>query len=549
MGARLSLPSTSTGPQIFDALSSHLLSRIAALLDHPENGLLRASVQGSTTKKPKYRLEESICAEQVLRRRSLPVEAGSAPAMERMIRAEIAETARLFRLEGSLPLWSVALYEDPEEPKSALVALSTHHVISDGKGSQAILQALLFGDGDATTPTATTPTGEATPSTAVPRTQPQTIPPSSNKTLPMSPPFFKLIIPLALAKFVMPKLAPVIPPPVRRTYTRKPAWPGLRSKPNGKPSKNEPDVRYLEREAPTRTTPALRLVSWAGQPLIDGVKIVSKSNGVKTVHSTIHASMVVALAAALKAHSGSDAYVYASETPVDHRSPTALGHGRFTGNYIGVCWWRSSITRSTSFWSAARDYASLVSDEKKRLKALHSIGLLKYLKASPENKSVKAGSTEEMVGVEPATGWEAWWCEKSRGRRPHRVSAGLSNLGINSLQQEAIVPGGGVYAQEVAMMQCPSAIGPCIDVDVMGWKGRQGADQEVGMNLSVSWRAGVVDGAILDYFVEALKEMGPLLAKGELGSTATIGEAVDLLVPLIQQRGGQSGAPPTKKEG
>ncbi|PWN26304.1 hypothetical protein BDZ90DRAFT_233439 [Jaminaea rosea] len=537
MGARLSLPST--GPAIFDIISQHLLQRISALLDHPENGLLRSSVQASTSKKPRYRIEPSIHALQILRRRALPLDAGSGSAMERVIRAEIAETARMFRLEDSLPLWSVALYEDPQDPDSALVALSIHHVISDGKGSQAILRALLFGDGslDSSTPA---PSGEATPATLVAAngkgaSQPQSIPPSSNKTLPMSPPFFKLIIPLALAKFVMPKLSPVIPPPVRRTYTRKPAWPGLRAKPNGKPSRNEPPLRYLDRTAPERTSPELRLVTWDDWAMINGVKQVSKAQGVKTIHSTIHACMVVALAAALKHHAGTDAYVYASETPVDHRHPLDKGHGQFTGNYIGVCWWREEVNRSTSFWEAARDYAALVSDEKKRRKALHSIGLLKYLKASPENKKVVPGSTEEMVGAEPATGWEQWWCEKSQGRRPHRVSAGLSNLGINALQEEAIGGAGSrIWAREVAMMQCPSAIGPCIDVDVMGWKGAQ--EGEGGMNLSVSWRAGVVDGRVLEYFTKGLNVMGPLIARGELGKGATVGEAVDLVVPLLGQR-------------
>ncbi|CAO1615970.1 unnamed protein product [Parajaminaea phylloscopi] len=551
--------SRDTYDQGLQALEDALRERILALLEHPENGLLRSSVQYSTTKRPCFRIESSVDASGVLSWKGMiqapSAEFTRASLTEHVMRAELRDASMNFRLEDSAPLWSVSLYrvedealagEQPCPVRSAVVALAVHHCISDGKGSQALLNALLFGHivparggDDVRSDRGSSSSGSSSEKPKTLASGHQSIPPTSNKTLPMNPPFFKLIVPLALTKFVMPKLAPVIPPPVRRMYTRKPAWPALRSKSNGKPSRNEPPVRWLSVVAPERTMPELRVVNYESPELVDGIKAVGKANGVATVHSTIHASMVVALAAALKAHGDTDEYVYASETPVDHRSPEALGHGTYTGNYIGVCWWREKISRSTSFWEIAKDYAALVSDEKKRRKALISIGLLKYLKATPVNDAVIPASTSDMVGVEAATGWEHWWHEKSKGRRPHRVSAGLSNLGVNSLDASVCEYGSGhgIAAETVAMFQCPSAIGPAIDVDVMGYKRAVGSNAvkkpQAGLMLSVSWRSGVVDASIPATFTQALASIGPLIGQGAFHSGITIGEAVDLLVPRL----------------
>lgn len=549
MVAALSLQ-RSTYSNGLTALSAQLTERIQALLDHPENGLLKSSVQLSTTKKPRFKVEPAIGAADVLLSKTLTFKHAEGAAasrvalMEQVVQAEVRDTAIKFRLEDSLPLWCVSLYDvqtqhgdehEHEQRRSAIVALSVHHCISDGKGTQALLSAILFGK-ILQPASSQAPGASFDEKTSAWAHDQQSIAPTSDKTLPMDPPFFRLIVPLALTKFVMPKLAPMIPPFIRRKYTRKPAWPALRSKPSGKASKNEPPVRWLSRVAPERTVPEVRLVSYDSSELIDGLKGASKSNDVASIHSTIHAAMVVALAAALKAFGGTDDYVYASETPIDHRSPEALGHGTYTGNYIGVCWWREEIRRATSFWAIARDYAALVSDEKKRRKALISIGLLKYLKATPVNGSVTPASTADMVGVEAATGWEKWWLEKAMGRRPNRVSAGLSNLGVNPLDGAVCQYGSGesIEADSVAMFQCPSAIGPAIDVDVMGYRrtDNTGALQG-GLNLSVSWRSDVVDEKIPAYFTQALAALGPLIALGSFHREITVGEAVDLLLPTL----------------
>lgn len=528
LAARLSLHGDEG--DVLDKVHQELLRRIHLLLNHKDNGLLRASVHGSTTKKPRFRLESTIHAEQVLKRKSLQSgDAAEASLLEKLVQRELQDSGTGVHLEDALPKWSVSLYEVEERRDEALMALTIHHVIADGKGSQAILNTLLFG------PTDDLVAGQVQ---AVQREEkgkheiaPQSIPPSSNKTLPMNPPFFKLIIPLALAKYVMPHLAPVIPPPIRRTYTRKPAWPALRRKKNGKPSRNEPPVRWLDPKPPSgdEKRAGFRLVSFDSLDLVNDLKSNSKANGVKTIHPTLHATMIVALGVSLKVNSQTDDWVYASETPINHRT-ASLGHGDYTGNFMGVAWWRSEIHPSTSFWEVARDYARTVSDEKKRRDALISIGLLKYLKASPENKKVEAATTYDMIDAEPATGWEKWWYEKSAGRRPHRVSAGLSNLGVNDLSRPVLSQGEKslVTAQQVGMLQCPSAIGPAIDVDVMGYRG--GADTAAGgLSLFVSWRQGVFNPKLTNDFVDALNVAGRLVAEGAFAGDVTLQDAVALV--------------------
>lgn len=502
----------------WDRVYEELLRRVQLLLNHKENGLLRASVQASTTKKPQFRLEGSIDAGQVVKRKVLSP--ANAARMEQVVQQELDDGGVGFHLEDKRPLWSVSLYSADGSDTEAFLALSTHHAIADGKGSQAILDVILFGG------TESLVAGQRQPST------PQTIPPSSNATLPMNPPFFKLIIPLALQKYVMPHLAPVIPPPIRRTYNRKPAWPALRQKKNGRPSRNEPPVRWLGAKAPSaeQKRPGFRLVNFDTTEMVNGLKTNSKANGVKTIHPTLHAMMILALGVSLKMNSDTGNWVYASETPINHRT-LALKHTEYTGNYIGAAWWRSEIhAESTSFWELARDYARTVSDENKRQKALITIGLLKYLKASPENKGVQAGVTYDMVDSEPATGWEKWWYDKSSGRRPHRVSAGLSNLGINDLSRPVLAGDDStapvVKAEQVAMLQCPSAIGPAIDVDVIGYKTESGNS---GLNCFVSWRKGVMDQNYTDVFVDAFDVAGRLVAEGAFAGDVKMSQAVALV--------------------
>lgn len=537
MAACLSVP-TRNYNHLLENFAHEVENRVQALLDHPGNGLLRSSVHGSTTATPRFKLEASIDATQVVRTKSHPsVSLSDASLLEDVIRQEHSDASSLFRLEDSLPLWSVSIYHSSQNIASecssarrAWLALSVHHCISDGKGSQALLNAILYGTIDGMSSDVKVPSGPQ-----------QTIPPSSNETLPMDPPLYGLVIPLAMTKFVMPKLAVIIPSFIRRTYTRTPAWPALRSKRDGKPSRREPPVRWLSQMAPQQTHAEMRLVSYDSQDMVDDIKRQGKINGVATIHSTIHAAMIVALAAALKAFGGTDEYVYASETPVDHRSPDELGHGKYTGNYIGVCWWRQQIRRDCSFWELARDYAALVSDETKRRRALVSIGLLKYIKAGPVNISTVPSCSKDMIGAEAATGWEQWWHEKAEGRRPHRVSAGLSNLGVNLLDADVYSPNASqpaIKAHSVAMFQCPSAIGPAIDVDVMGYKRTiaspaEGITAEGGLNLSVSWRAGVFDATIPQSFTEGLAAIGPLISRGIFPPDISVGEAVDLLLPLL----------------
>ncbi|CAO1632049.1 unnamed protein product [Sympodiomycopsis kandeliae] len=535
LAARLGIQREVDHVQALKAYRHELLDRIEKLLNYKENGLLRSSVQLSTTKKPRYRLEDTITAEQVLHDKTISLSSDDESHLEKLVQQELDDAGNHVRLEDSLPLWSVSLYTVSNDPNEMLLALSIHHAIADGKGSQAILDTLLFGCSDDLL------SGQI-------NSQKQTIPPSSNKTLPMNPPFFKLIIPLALTKYVMPHLAPVIPPKVRRMYNRKPAWPALRSKPNGKPSKNEPPVRWLYPKGPLveEKRPGFKLITFHSMELIQNLKAVSKLNGVQTIHPTLHTLMVLALGVSLKSNSDTNDWVYASETPINHRTPS-LNHGVFTGNYIGAAWWRSEIdSQSTKFWDLARDYSKTVSDEKNKQKALITIGLLKYLKASPENKKVEPSSTFNMIDQKPATGWEKWWHEKSNGRRPHRVSAGISNLGVNDLARK-VVPDDAIFAKQVAMLQCPSAIGPAIDVDVMGFKGvneHTAQEKQVssapdgGLSLFVSWRQGVMDAKWTETFVEALDAAGHLAAQGALAEKITMGEAVALIQKHLSTRSG-----------
>lgn len=379
---------------------SDFLDAIAALLALEPH--LSARVVGARTNDPHLSVQEAVRPDQVLITvgdRNGSSSTALSDALDYLNRLEI-DTA---------PLWRVWVDDREGETDTATrVTLGIHHLLADGVGSRNLFAELL---------TLLHPSVRKRSSQT--RAIGTGLAPTLEQTVDLRP-SFRTLVGTGLAELIVPRLPAILRPRPSRSF-----WPNPAAVP--------------PRDQPT----ALKLVSFSSD-VSARLASESKSHGVRTLHPTLVAAALCAIASSVVVEPDrGDAAAAASvdlksHTPVSLRS-SSLGHPTMAGNYVvsvphTVAAIDRSYLASTAFWSLASTIARRITSRESRDAAKEAIGMLDYV-PSGSIKPVQSGdrrpsSRSVEQRQEEQTSWETWLDQRMRGVDPWKSgSFEFSNLG------------------------------------------------------------------------------------------------------------------------
>jgi hypothetical protein len=294
-------------------------------------------------------------------------------------------------------LWRVVGYHHGTNRDSdlpAYIAMTCHHVISDGRSGQALLEALL-------SDTALDTSGTGQP----------TIAPAMQATINCRP-----SLPFMLEQVWYEVIVPKLPRFLGDKLKKTPCWPFA---PPFSPQSEQLEAICRNGYSHTQLS----------ADELKHLKDVGKSNDVSTLQPTLQMAAVVALWISVRSNpSQRDASANNIEglrighrCVASYRQPT-LGHRAITGNYVGGL--ESGTTcpddGDIDFWQAVREYAIWLHSSTTRRRGCQIMGALRFI---PDGDNTSAGDSSRP------TGWEIFFLD--RAKRQPTISFNVSNLGFH----------------------------------------------------------------------------------------------------------------------
>jgi hypothetical protein len=297
-------PSTAARPSL-----PFLCKRVEELQVHFP--LLRCRIIDDRTREPAFQLSETWTPEQVIRTWAYTSEDELKDQQEAILGMECSRTGT----EGlNDPLWQVGLYDSQSDRRGHL-ALSVDHALTDGKGVQQLIYALLM---------------------------------ESIEHLPFER--LETIPRLEDTVNLHPKLPASIP--------SDPPWPTQQA------------------SKPSTECPSALSVIHLPTSLVDRLKVVGKTHDCPTLHPVLLLSLAVSIWSIVSPSQDPLPLIHA--TPVSVRDPN-LGHAYCTANYTANCGMKLTITRDLDFWSEASRIGLFLRSPEGRDTALSAKGQLASL--------------------------------------------------------------------------------------------------------------------------------------------------------------------------
>ncbi|PWN53668.1 hypothetical protein IE53DRAFT_408510 [Violaceomyces palustris] len=517
--------------------------------------VLSCRISESDSSKPKFRrVQDELGPDDIYRSVDHPifkseVQPSFSCASSRILSEEIHSLGRVDIELG--PLWRLTTYPSHAE-KSFYVALTVHHVISDGQGSSNLLKTFLQDD----LPTRELLTGGTE----------DCMPPISDQTEDMRP-RLTFLLPIIFREIVLPKL----PSFLSCWFDSGKTWPYFDVEDSiarcSNPSTRKKFRGNLNKKPIECLEKGRKVVHLSGKGLLADLKRESKRIGVTTLHPVLHSCIMVSLISSLSQEienvpiSGGEGVPdvaeantvegteseakrnrvrplnLRSETPISIRKPLESKHGLCHGNFVADLEYSKSFELPTrggeclsdqleTFHRLTLDYDHRLNSESGRRESLYNMGMLGYI---PNGEK---GPSSAEVEDRSWTGWERYFYEKSKGERPFRSSFGISNLGrfdpLPSERQKTDVDSGdggggnskgsislsGLKPEALAWSQPPSLTGSALVIDAIGLQGKD--DREDCLTLVVCWRKGCLEDGLVETFVEKLGNLVHLVA-GKMG--------------------------------
>lgn len=500
------------------ALERHLENRIEyALTQYP---LLAHCVDSSRSRKPYYapivphptskqilKLGDKIPAEQ-----SEDVEGLFAQTILDQEKSLLAST----KLDQG-PLWSVLIRHiegTADSPPGCLVALSTDHVVNDGRGTLNLLRLLLSPQTPAFDPSLAT-----------------TLPPASDKLFDFTP-SLAYFLNIFVKELVIPNLP--LPSSWKAKLLGPVAWPASPLPGAG--------VESQLARSPKTCEPALSILLLSAPKLITNLKQLAKrhigpKSGTKkaaTLHAVVHTLALVALYAALAAphhyvNWEQFEVLVKSSTPISLRddSPAAKGKRFFTlspaveasssglpatsGNFVSSYSDDYRLHPKQTFWGMTNAFATSLASREGRDRSRWHLGMLKYI---PDfDNSHKPGFDAEYVN-----GWEKFFHSRIHSDKPYEGAFTVSNLGLVELSSLGIDCEGGKgrwRVRKVSWAQSHTPMGEAFGVDIVGFTT---GEAEESLSLGISSRPTAFrDEGLYERFIRYLRRLVLAFAEDEEG--------------------------------
>jgi hypothetical protein len=300
-------------------------------------------------------------------------------------------------------LWRVVRYFDGTDSASdqlAYIALTCHHVISDGRSGQALLGALLS---DMALETS--------------EKEKQTIPPSIEATINCRP-SLQFMLEQVWFEIIVPKL----PRFLGNKLKKQPCWPfapRLSRDPDQLEAAGKYAFNHIQLSADT----------------LNRLKDCGKANDVKTLQPTLQIAAVVALWVAVRSNpSKPDAFdddskrLHFEHACVASYRQSAL-HPFISGNYASNLTSRTTCPAdgNVDFWKTVHRYATWLHSPATRRRGCELTGALRFI---PDRDN---GPAQDPLRP---TGWEIFFLE--RAQRYPTDSLNVSNLGFYNLPSGSI---------------------------------------------------------------------------------------------------------------
>ncbi|KAK5999655.1 hypothetical protein QM012_005312 [Aureobasidium pullulans] len=442
------------------AVTSDKLGLILERIGHNIDRLLRthpvlvSSIDNTDIRRPRWLLNNGyrpFAAEEIIEPQF--VEVGS---IAQMAEAEDAEAQAFSLTDG--PLWRIGFYYLKHQPFDAYVALTIHHVITDGMGALGLFEEVMrqpFG----------VPTTSSQP-------RPQPMPPKAQKTIRVKPSVIGIV--RKGARWILNhRLSSKVTHGLGAT-TKWPPTNLLKDNPR------RPDVSYISVD-----------FSKDQNRIVERLEALGHQIG--TVHSVLHTAAVVALAAAFS--SGNELHTFdtiGTETPMSLRSQR---HPRIGGNYIGLVERSIPISklRSETIASFTKDMNDYIHSREARSDARSRVGEFRLL-------------PDRLI---PDL-WKARLIKRATADNPFRNSLRVSNLGRF---EPTRIPG----LQKVWFCHASMPWDAAINMDVVSLNLTQPSDvsgrREARLAVMISWIDGAIGRDLINRFCAALIKVVNLLAK------------------------------------
>lgn len=331
------------------------------------------------------------------------IEANEAPGILR------AEMERFESLDfDHVPMWTLTLlYGPPGVPRAYLIGMFNHLII-DGRGSLALMHALLARNTENLLPE----TFES--------------PRRFDDTVNIKP-GITYLAPEVFHELLLPKL----PKGFQSTFGKNDlAWPGTNV--NLSPFASGWSMCHVS--VPTGTVARL--------------KAQGKRYGVKTLHPVLKMAYLAAL---WRTFGNNSTQHFNAMTMRDERDPS-LGHSQLTGIYSSSTEHHVHVNGKDRFWSCARKMAAELKSKKAIADGRYIIGVMSHL-PDPE---VDPKSPD--FDPKAPTGWEKYFLRRTMGPIPYRQSLAFSNMCQTSLPEGAT---------DLMWAQTASPIAPAFSVNVI----------------------------------------------------------------------------------
>lgn len=374
-----------------------------------------------------------------------------------VVEAEEAE-AQGFNLATG-PLWRIGAYGlDNEPPNSYCVALTIHHIVTDGIGALALFEQVMR------------PPSKTSATSARPRQQP--LPPKAQKTMRIQPSVIGTI-----RKGACWLLNHRLFSKVTQGLGATKVWPPanlLKDRPR------RPDVGHVS-------------VDFGRDQNRIAERLEALGHQIGSVNSILHTAAVVALTAAVA--TGNDTFdTIGTEIPMSLRTEDR-NHPRIGGNYTGM------VERSIPIAKLRSE--TIASFTKKTNNYIHS-------REAKSDARSRVGDFRLMPDRIIPDSWKASLTKRGTSENPFRNSLTISNLGrfqgrhIRGLQKVWFCHGSMPW-------------GTAINMDVVSLNLRQPSDvsgrREARLAVMVSWVDGAIERRVIDRFCAALVKVVNLLAR------------------------------------
>lgn len=323
-----------------------------------------------------------------------------------LYRAEMERLTEAINAPNDNRMWNVSRVTSGSK---GYLILSLNHLITDGKGSTLLLQALTCPEAD------------------LPKAEEWTQPTRFDDTVSLSP-SLRFLVPVVLRELMLPKM----PLFVQSAFTKDDPWPGKVPTPIGKP---------------------WDIILYSIDPdLVHRLKDAGKKHGVKTLHPILKTAY---LAAMWRVFTASKATRFSAATARSERKPE-LGHAAVTHNYVSSTEWDVTLSAEDDVWTRTSEFASKLASDAGLAEARMTMGLLRHV------PDPIVDPTAPDYDPSRPTGWEKFFLERAESPVPFRCSLDVSNLGKVDLP-----PG----AEDVFWGQTATPFGGALHVNVVGHGG------------------------------------------------------------------------------